>query len=109
MFGYCFLGYSGMMKFMFDCIMDYKVLIVEEVSDVKKVVKCLLIVNYLGEGFWEMIKVEWVKLFVDYKGVWGVVEIEIYGVYCFCWCMMYGCMFVNVYIIDMKIVEILKK
>jgi hypothetical protein len=45
----------------------------------------------------------------DYKAVRGVAETETHGAYRFRRCMTHGCTLVNVYITDMKTVEIPKK
>ncbi|HFT4569757.1 TPA: hypothetical protein ACYEQC_005461, partial [Klebsiella pneumoniae] len=54
-------------------------------------------------------KAEWAKLPADYKGVRGAAETETHGAYRFRRCMTHGCTLVNVYITDMKTVEIPKK
>ncbi|EMX5238994.1 hydrolase, partial [Klebsiella pneumoniae] len=107
--GYRFLGYSGTMKLTPDRITDYKAPTAEEASDAKKAAKRPPIVNYPGEGFREMTKAEWAKLPADYKGVRGAAETETHGAYRFRRCMTHGCTLVNVYITDMKTVEIPKK
>lgn len=55
-----------------------------------------------------MTKAEWAKLPADYKGVRGAAETETHGAYRFRRCMTHGCTLVNVYITDMKTVEIPK-
>ncbi|MHB7059599.1 hypothetical protein ACYCH7_24055, partial [Klebsiella pneumoniae] len=107
--GYRFLGYSGTMKLTPDRITDYKAPTAEEASNAKKAAKRPPIVNYPGEGFREMTKAEWAKLPADYKGVRGAAETETHGAYRFRRCMTHGCTLVNVYITDMKTVEIPKK
>jgi hypothetical protein len=56
-----------------------------------------------------MTKAEWAKLPADYKGVRGAAETETHGAYRLRRCMTHGCTLVNVYITDMKTVEIPKK
>nr|WP_114139828.1 DUF3560 domain-containing protein [Klebsiella pneumoniae] len=107
--GYRFLGYSGTMKLTPDRITDYKAPTAEEASNAKKAAKRPPIVNYPGEGFREMTKAEWAKLPADYKGVRAAAETETHGAYRFRRCMTHGCTLVNVYITDMKTVEIPKK
>ena len=106
---YRFLGYSGTMKLTPDRITDYKAPTAEEASNAKKAAKRPPIVNYPGEGFREMTKAEWAKLPADYKGVRAAAETETHGAYRFRRCMTHGCTLVNVYITDMKTVEIPKK
>lgn len=106
---YRFLGYSGTMKLTPDRITDYKAPTAEEASDAKKAAKRPPIVNYPGEGFREMTKAEWARMPGDYKAVRGVAETETHGAYRFRRCMTHGCTLVNVYITDMKTVEIPKK
>ncbi|SBZ41375.1 Uncharacterised protein [Klebsiella pneumoniae] len=55
-----------------------------------------------------MTKAEWAKLPADYKGVRAAAETETHGAYRFRRCMTHGCTLVNVYITDMKTVEIPK-
>ncbi|SLV61893.1 Domain of uncharacterised function (DUF3560) [Klebsiella pneumoniae] len=106
---YRFLDYSGTMKLTPDRITDYKAPTAEEASDAKKAAKRPPIVNYPGEGFREMTKAEWAKLPADYKVVRGAAETETHGAYRFRRCMTHGCTLVNVYITDMKTVEMPKK
>ncbi|SAQ01247.1 Domain of uncharacterised function (DUF3560) [Klebsiella michiganensis] len=106
---YRFLGYGGTMKLTPDRITDYKAPSAEEVSTAKQAAKRPPIVNYPGEGSREMTKAEWARMPGDYKAVRGVAETETHGAYRFRRCMTHGCTLVNVYITDMKTVEIPKK
>ncbi|MCF6707484.1 DUF3560 domain-containing protein [Raoultella ornithinolytica] len=106
---YRFLGYGGTMKLTPDRITDYKAPSAEEVSTAKQAAKRPPIVNYPGEGSREMTKAEWARMPGDYKAVRGVAETETHGAYRFRRCMTHGCTLVNVYVTDMKTVEIPKK
>ena len=106
---YRFLGYGGTMKLTPDRITDYKAPSAEEVSTAKQAAKRPPIVNYPGEGSREMTTAEWARMPGDYMAVRGVAETETHGAYRFRRCMTHGCTLVNVYITDMKTVEIPKK
>ncbi|HIB1651830.1 TPA: DUF3560 domain-containing protein, partial [Salmonella enterica subsp. enterica serovar Muenchen] len=67
------------------------------------------IVNYPGEGFREMTKAEWTRTPADYKAVRGVAENDEHGAYRFRRVMTSGYTLDNVYITDMKTVEIPQK
>ncbi|SLQ72908.1 Uncharacterised protein [Klebsiella quasipneumoniae] len=65
--------------------------------------------HYQNRLAYERAMLNWAKLPADYKGVRGAAETETHGAYRFRRCMTHGCTLVNVYITDMKTVEIPKK
>ncbi|EAY6900453.1 hydrolase, partial [Salmonella enterica] len=81
----------------------------EEARAAKQAAKRPPIVNWPGEGFREMTKAEWSKTPADYKSVRGVAENDEHGAYRFRRIMTSGYTLDNVYITDMKTVEIPKK
>ncbi|EIH2744615.1 DUF3560 domain-containing protein [Salmonella enterica] len=106
---YNFLGYKGTMKLTPDRITDYKAPSAEEADAAKQTAKRPPIVNYPGEGFREMTKTEWAKTPADYKSVRDVTENDEHGAYRFRRIMTSGYTLDNVYITDMKTVEIPQK
>ncbi|ECG0730007.1 DUF3560 domain-containing protein [Salmonella enterica] len=106
---YNFLGYKGTMKLTPDRITDYKAPSAEEADAAKQTAKRPPIVNYPVEGFREMTKTEWAKTPPDYKSVRGVAENDEHGAYRFRRIMTSGYTLDNVYITDMKTVEIPQK
>lgn len=106
---YSFPGYSGTMRLTPDRITDYKAPTAEEASAAKQAAKRPPIVNYPGEGFREMTKAEWSKTPADYKAVRGVAENDEHGAYRFRRIMTRGYTLDNVYITDMKTVNIPQK
>ncbi|HCM6249711.1 TPA: DUF3560 domain-containing protein [Salmonella enterica subsp. enterica serovar 45:b:-] len=106
---YSFMGCKGTMTLTPDRITDYKAPSEEEARAAKQVAKRPPIVNWPGEGFREMTKAEWSKTPADYKSVRGVAENDEHGAYRFRRIMTSGYTLENVYITDMKTVEIPKK
>lgn len=106
---YSFMGCKGTMTLTPDRITDYKAPSEEEARAAKQAAKRPPIVNWPGEGFREMTKAEWSKTPADYKSVRGVAENDEHGAYRFRRIMTSGYTLENVYITDMKTVEIPKK
>lgn len=106
---YSFMGCNGTMTLTPDRITDYKAPSAEEARAAKQAAKRPPIVNWPGEGFREMTKAEWSKTPADYKSVRGVAENDEHGAYRFRRIMTSGYMLDNVYITDMKTVEIPQK
>ena len=106
---YSFMRCNGTMTLTPDRITDYKAPSAEEALAAKQAAKRPPIVNYPGEGFREMTKAEWSKTPADYKSVRGVAENDEHGAYRFRRIMTSGYTLDNVYITDMKTVEIPQK
>lgn len=106
---YSFMGCKGTMTLTPDRITDYKAPSAEEARAAKQAAKRPPIVNYPGEGFREMTKAEWTRTPADYKAVRGVAENDEHGAYRFRRVMTSGYTLDNVYITDMKTVEIPQK
>ncbi|EHS5250916.1 DUF3560 domain-containing protein [Citrobacter freundii] len=106
---YSFMRCNGTMTLTPDRITDYKAPSAEEARAAKQAAKRPPIVNYPGEGFREMTKAEWSKTPADYKSVRGVAENDEHGAYRFRRIMTSGYTLENVYITDMKTVEIPQK
>ncbi|EDF5515508.1 DUF3560 domain-containing protein [Salmonella enterica] len=106
---YSFMRCNGTMTLTPDRITDYKAPSAEETCAAKQAAKRPPIVNYPGEGFREMTKAEWSKTPADYKSVRGVAENDEHGAYRFRRIMTSGYTLDNVYITDMKTVEIPQK
>ncbi|HHX9835391.1 TPA: DUF3560 domain-containing protein [Salmonella enterica subsp. enterica] len=106
---YSFMGCKGTMTLTPDRITDYKAPSAEEARAAKQAAKRPPIVNYPGEGFREMTKAEWTRTPADYKAVRGVAENNEHGAYRFRRIMTSGYTLDNVYITDMKTVEIPQK
>lgn len=103
---YSFLGYSGTMKLTVDRITDYQAPTQEEATAAKTATKRPPIVNYPGEGFISMTKAEWSAKHPDYKSVRAVAAGETHGTYRFRRAMDNAYSLSNVYISDMKTIEI---
>lgn len=88
---YSFLGYSGTMKVTPDRITDYKAPSAEEAAVASQAAKRPPVVNYPGEGFWEMTKAQWAALPRDCKAVRSVAEAEDHGAYRFPVMQQSGC------------------
>ncbi|EGY9635542.1 DUF3560 domain-containing protein [Salmonella enterica subsp. enterica serovar Rough O:c:z] len=106
---YSFMGCKGTMTLTPDRITDYKAPSAEEARAAKQAAKRPPIVNYPGEGFRKMTKAEWTRIPADYKAVRGVAENDEHGAYRFRRVMTSGYTLDNVYITDMKTVEIPQK
>ncbi|EMW0229914.1 DUF3560 domain-containing protein [Salmonella enterica] len=106
---YSFMGCKGTMTLTPERITDYKAPSAEEARAAKQAAKRPPIVNYPGEGFREMTKAEWTRTPADYKAVRGVAENDEHGAYRFRRVMTSGYTLDNVYITDMKTVEIPQK
>jgi hypothetical protein len=103
---YSFMGYSGNMKLTIDRITDYKAPTAEEASAAVATAKRPPIVNYPGDGFKVMTKAEWAKTHSDYKAVRKMAANDTHGAYRFRRVMDSDYSLANVYISDLKIVEI---
>ncbi len=106
---YSFMGCKGTMTLTPDRITDYKAPSAEEARAAKQAAKRPPIVNYPGEGFREMTKAEWTRIPADYKSVRGVAENNEHDAYRFRRIMTSGYTLDNVYVTDMKTVEIPQK
>ncbi|EDX7993150.1 DUF3560 domain-containing protein [Salmonella enterica subsp. enterica serovar Saintpaul] len=106
---YSFMRCNGTMTLTPDRITDYKAPSAEEARAAKQAAKRPPIVNYPGEGFREMTKAEWSKTPADYKSIRGVAENDEHGAYRFRRIMTSGYTLDNVYITDMKTVDIPQK
>lgn len=106
---YSFMRSNGTMTLTPDRITDYKAPSAEEARAAKQAAKRPPIVNWPGEGFRAMTRAEWSKTPPDYKSVRGVAENDEHGAYRFRRIMTSGYTLENVYITDMKTVEIPKK
>lgn len=104
--GYSFLGYTGIMKLTVDRISDYQAPTEAGATAAKSAAKRPPIVNYPGDGFISMTKAQWAEKHRDYKGVRAVAACETHGAYRFRRAMDTGFSLANVYISDMKTVEI---
>ncbi|MEL5515630.1 DUF3560 domain-containing protein [Serratia bockelmannii] len=106
---YSFLGYGGTIKITVDRITDYKAPTEEEAKTVRATAKRPPIVNYPAEDCVTMTKAEWLAKHGDYKAVRAVAASENHGAYRFRRVMTNAYSLTNVYISDMKTVEIPNK
>lgn len=106
---YSFLGYGGTIKITVDRITDYKAPTEEEAKTARATAKRPPIVNYPAEGYVTMTKAEWSAKHCDYKAVRAVAASENHGAYRFRRVMTNAYSLTNVYISDMKTVEIPNK
>ena len=106
---YSFLGYGGTIKITVDRITDYKAPTEEEAKTAQVAAKRPPIVNYPAEGYVTMTKAEWSKKHSDYKAVRSMAASDSHGAYRFRRVMTNAFSLTNVYISDMKIVEIPNK
>ncbi|MEX3242754.1 DUF3560 domain-containing protein [Serratia quinivorans] len=106
---YSFLGYGGTIKITVDRITDYKAPTEEEAKTARAAAKRPPIVNYPAEGYVTMTKAEWSAKHGDYKAVRAVAASENHGAYRFRRVMTNAYSLTNVYISDMKTVEIPNK
>jgi hypothetical protein len=106
---YSFLGYGGTIKITVDRITDYKAPTEEEAKTARVAAKRPPIVNYPAEGYVTMTKAEWSAKHCDYKAVRAVAASENHGAYRFRRVMTNAYSLTNVYISDMKTVEIPNK
>jgi hypothetical protein len=107
---YSFMDREGAtMLLTVDRITDYQAPAETEAGVAAVAVKRPPIVNYPGEDFVSMTKAEWAKKHSDYKGVRGVAATDTHAAYRFHRVMVAGCKLANVYITDMKTVEIPQK
>jgi hypothetical protein len=107
---YSFMDREGAtMLLTVDRITDYQAPAETEAGAAAVAVKRPPIVNYPGEDFVSMTKAEWAKKHSDYKGVRGVAATDTHAAYRFRRVMVAGCKLANVYITDMKTVEIPQK
>lgn len=103
---YSFLGYNGTMKLTVDRITDYQAPTEEDAGVASAPTTRPPIVNYPADDFQVMTKAEWAKTHADYKGVRGVDSSDTHGSYRYRRIMVAGCRLVNVYISDLKTVQI---
>ncbi|MFX2611007.1 DUF3560 domain-containing protein [Enterobacter mori] len=92
-----------------DRITDYQAPTETEAGAAAVATKRPPIVNYPGDDFVSMTKAEWSKKHSDYKGVRAVAASETHAAYRYRRVMVPGCKLANVYISDMKTVEIPQK
>lgn len=106
---YSFLGYGGTIKITVDRIKDYKAPTAEEAKVARAAAKRPPIVNYPSEGCVTMTKAEWAAKHRDYKCVRGVAANDEHGAYRYRRVMSNAYSLSNVYISDMKVIEIPNK
>ncbi|MEW7311150.1 DUF3560 domain-containing protein [Buttiauxella gaviniae] len=105
--GYTFMGYPDRtMNLTIDRITDYQAPSQEEATAATSATKRPPIVNYPGDGFITMTKAQWAEKHRDYKSVRAVAAGDTHGAYRFRRAMDNAYSLSNVYITDLKIVEI---